>query len=172
MGGMGYRVGNYHLAVMDYGYDLPSGHVDYLPEDGHKDKSFYDTATAFCILKNVQSKQKKEMNIACSKLYDIIKYDDGMFAIDWRGERTPRDWLFETLKRQGKPIEIAACLSLYVKDRELWKGIPDYYLKSEIGDEDIQVCTKRRVYNIDALSQLDWLGARGFTYGSGMSVLG
>lgn len=163
MGGWRFRVGDYTLEHTDY-------YEDELPRDEEgeyidiMDKGFFDTLLINCTIQNIISGKEKEMDIPCSELYTIKEYDDGSFQVDYDGH-SPRNWLFDTLKKQGKKIEISPRLSIHCSEREYYKTIPDYYLQSELRDEDIKVGLIKRTFQINDIADLDWFFERGFIYG-------
>jgi len=168
MGGYAYRVGLYELHFMDY-------HYDEIPEDGADSPQFFDTLLVDCEIiklpekwtKNTKLKTKK-LSVPCSKLYTIKDHGDGTYGLEYDYNKPgPREWLFDTLKAQSKVLEIIPMLKLSVSrddDEKYYKNVPDYYLQSNIGDEDIKTGMKPRTFLIENLEQLEWLSMRNFGY--------
>lgn len=154
MGGQVYRIGDYEAVIMDYAYDD-------LPEDGTMSRVEYDNLIISFKVNNIKTKSSKEFSISISELHSIKRHDDGRYYIDWDG-LSPREWLFNKLVQSNTKIEIIPILSIHVTSNH--NLVPDYYLQSEIGDEEIHVSTIPKQYEIKSLSELEWLGDRGFRY--------
>lgn len=156
MGGRVWSVGDYSIVIMDYSFDV-------LPEDG-VNKSEIEEVKKIPLNIKIEKRftnEEKEMNIPVGDLFPFKKYDDEKYGIDWHGETDPRYWLLDLLKKQNKEIKIKPQLNVNCHEIEP----PNYYLQSDIFDDDIKIGITERIFVIANVKELDWLGSRGFFNG-------
>ena len=155
MGGCVYRIGDYQALIKDYEY--PKTYDD----DDNPIKQ--DPAHIINVkLTNLLSGQEKEVQARLDELENLTP--DGFF--DEKMKRNPSHWLYERLRFLNRPILIIPSLSLHIgnAEAEVLKNMPRYYLNTDIMDENIQIITHPRIFEINDISELDWLASKGLSY--------
>jgi len=154
MGGIAWRVGDYSLVIKDYEYPKEYDDNDnQLPLD---ENHIFNVT-----VRSELNSSKKELQVPLHELYDLDKNKHFLNE----GGKTPREWLFNKLKATSG-IFIVPELPLFFDRSSGQVPPPDYFLNSDIFDEDIKVSLEPRIFKITDLKEIDWLYSKGFNYSS------
>ena len=147
MGGLVWRVGDYSASIMDYEY----------PEQYDDDDNELEIDKNHIFNVKIESElnnSKKEMQVPLHELFDLDENNH------WKVKetKTPRDWLFNKISNTEKGVLIVPSLDLF--------NPSEYFLISDIFDEDIKIGIEPKMYKIKDLKELEWLFSKGLNYSS------
>lgn len=150
MGGWACRIGHYEVSQMDYYYD-------HIKDD--QALEYYNSITVQVKFMNLKTGQKKMIDVPLIELHDFVEWQEGCFTYIENEDKSLRSWLWKKL--QSSNIKITCAFRLIVFDPKI--GI-EYFLNSLPFDDDIQISTKKKEFELDSLDAIDWILDRGFTY--------
>lgn len=157
MGGWSNQIGHYAAFQMDYYYD-------HIAEEASIE--YYNSETVQVTLKNLKTNIEEKINVPLNELHDFVKQENNdLYSLNWNTEgKSLRDWLWKKLKKDKIKIISAFELNVHLSNRDYWKECPNYYLNSNLLDNNIKISTNKVEFEVKSLEELDWLGKRGFQY--------
>lgn len=148
MGGWTTRIGKWEAGQMDYYYEK-------IKEEGMP-LSYYQAASVTVDIRDLHTGKKKQIQVPLCEMHQTKLEDDGTYTLITECD-TLFQWFWREIKKKGLLISSAFRINACA-------GCPDYFLNSDIFDENITITTIKRVFEINTMEELDWLNEHGFVY--------
>ena len=156
MGVLAWRAGDYSILIRDYEY--PNQY------DSDDKELVIDKNHIFNItITNLITGSEKQKEVPLFKLYNLD--ENGLFETEENETLSPRDWIFNKVNSTKEGVLVMPTLSLHGRISESYSP-PEYYLQSDIFDNDIEVGVKAVELKVTTIDEMDWLFYNGFTYAS------
>lgn len=153
MGGLVWRAGDYEMSIMDYEYP------EEYDEDGKEleiDPNHIFNVKIINLLKG----SEKEKQVELKYLYSLD--ENNHFEGYGKETKDPLDWLFEQVKATAG-VKIIPSVNQRCSTKESRQS-PEYYLQSDIGDDNVILGTEPRMFLLEDRSQGKWLAAKNLGY--------
>jgi hypothetical protein len=129
---------------------------DYIKD--RQPKEYYDNSKIVVEITTEDVNYKVEIPVGELKDIKLVRTK---YTLESSSDKSLHRWLFNYLKEQGEKIEGCICATLHTGGLEYDSpAIDEYYLQSEIGDDDIILSTKRKVHEIKKYEDYEWLRLR------------
>lgn len=146
------RINNYYVEYGDWMWD-------YVKD--RQDKEYYMTYNINATLENLDKKEKIDIEIPLIELVNIKKYRS-KYGIDWVDDKSLHKWLFNHIKSKNEKVEGYPILRTARFDSFNEPKVENYYLQTDIGDDDIVIKSIKKAIEIKNYGDFMWLSDRLF----------
>lgn len=144
-------MGKYAVSIM--GHELVVGDWEF---DYVKQKQSFEYYQKYKINAELDD---KDIEIPFLDLGFVLRKNIKTYSWEWPEGSVFHSWLYKQLREKGKIMEFI-CLNVYLFSSHQEVKVSDYYLQSEIGDDDIRIGVTPQKHEIKKYEDYKWLRDR------------
>ena len=159
-------VGDYELTFHDDA--LPQTEIFNDETDEYDPIDVDDNQLIEVTITNRLTSETKLDHVKVKDLYEVDKKSGVYLFWSERGKQ-PINWLFDYVMKKDGCIKIIPCLKTKAYDQnfetgDLYVKVPEYYLNSEILDDNVSLGLKPKLYKLTTVEEINFLSKYGFNY--------